>query len=131
MYPSNQLEPSPLQQRLHDKLKRDLSDTFLQALADPQTIEIMLNADGILWQECLGQTMHPIGHMNAQRAESVLRTMAACLNTVITCQQPTLEGELPLDGSRFAGQLFPVVSAPTFAVRKKAVAVFTLDRYVA
>src|SRR5580704_3653378 len=41
-----------------------------------------------------------------------------------------LEGELPLDGSRFAGQLPPVVSAPTFAVRKRASSVFTLDQYV-
>jgi Flp pilus assembly CpaF family ATPase len=41
-----------------------------------------------------------------------------------------LEGELPLDGSRFAGQLPPVVPAPTFAIRKKAVAIFTLGQYV-
>jgi type IV secretion system protein TrbB len=58
------------------------------------------------------------------------RTMAACLNTVITWDQPMLEGELPLDGSRFAGQLPPIVSAPTFAVRKRASSVFTLDQYV-
>ena len=41
-----------------------------------------------------------------------------------------LEGELPIDGSRFAGQLPPVVAQPTFAIRKKAVAIFTLDQYV-
>jgi P-type conjugative transfer ATPase TrbB len=41
-----------------------------------------------------------------------------------------LEGELPIDGSRFAGQLPPVVSAPTFAIRKKAIAIFTLGQYV-
>ena len=41
-----------------------------------------------------------------------------------------LQGELPLDGSRFAGQLPPVVSAPTFAVRKRASSVFTLNQYV-
>jgi P-type conjugative transfer ATPase TrbB len=37
---------------------------------------------------------------------------------------------LPLDGSRFAGQLPPVVPAPTFAIRKKAIAIFKLDEYV-
>jgi type IV secretion system protein TrbB len=36
-----------------------------------------------------------------------------------------------LGGSRFAGQLPPIVAAPTFAIRKKAVAIFTLDNYVA
>jgi type IV secretion system protein TrbB len=59
-----------------------------------------------------------------------LRTIAACLNTVITWDHPMLEGELPLDGSRFAGQLPPVVSAPTFSIRKRASNVFTLDQYV-
>jgi Flp pilus assembly CpaF family ATPase len=74
--------------------------------------------------------MEPIGHMSAARAEAVLRTIAACLNTVITWDQPILEGELPLDGSRFAGQLPPVVSAPTFSIRKRASSVFTLEQYV-
>jgi type IV secretion system protein VirB11 len=78
----------------------------------------------------LGGRMEPIGQMSATRAEAVLRTIAACLNTVITWDHPMLEGELPLDGSRFAGQLPPVVSAPTFAVRKRASSVFTLDQYV-
>ena len=113
-----------------EKLRRDFGPTFLAALNDPQTIEILLNADGTLWQETLCGEMEIIGHMSAARAEAVLRTIAACLNTVITWDQPMLEGELPLDGSRFAGQLPPIVSAPTFAVRKRASSVFTLDQYV-
>jgi type IV secretion system protein TrbB len=113
-----------------EKLRRDLGPTFLNALADPKTIEILLNADGTLWQEKLGGVMEPIGRMSAARSEAVLRTIAACLNTVITWDHPMLEGELPLDGSRFAGQLPPVVAAPTFAVRKRASSVFTLNQYV-
>ena len=118
------------QQRHLEKLRRDFGDIFMSALDDPKTIEIVLNADGKLWQERLGEPMKIIGSMTATRAESVMRTIAACLDTTITREKPTLEGELPLDGSRFAGQLPPVVSAPTFAVRKKASAVFTLDQYV-
>jgi type IV secretion system protein VirB11 len=38
---------------------------------------------------------------------------------------------LPETGERFEGLLPPVVAAPTFAIRKPAVAVFTLDDYVA
>jgi len=113
-----------------EKLRRDFGPTFLAALNDPQTIEILLNADGTLWQEKLGGQMEIIGEMRAARAEAVMRTIAACLNTVITWDHPMLEGELPLDGSRFAGQLPPIVSAPTFAVRKRASSVFTLDQYV-
>src|SRR5215471_20535864 len=113
-----------------EKLRRDFGPTFLDALNDPQTIEILLNADGILWQEKLGGQMEIIGQMSAARAEACLRTIAACLNTVITWDHPMLEGELPLDGSRFAGQLPPVVSAPTFSIRKRASSVFTVDQYV-
>ena len=113
-----------------EKLRRDLGPVFMGALNDPDTIEILLNADGILWQEKLGGHMQPIGRMSAARAEAVMRTIASCLHTVITWNQPTIEGELPLDGSRFAGQLPPIVSAPTFAVRKKASSVFTLEQYV-
>jgi type IV secretion system protein TrbB len=113
-----------------EKLRRDFGPTFLAALNDPLTIEILLNADGTLWQEKLGGEMEIIGEMSAARAEAVMRTIAACLNTVITWDHPMLEGELPLDGSRFAGQLPPVVAAPTFAVRKRASSVFTLAQYV-
>jgi len=68
--------------------------------------------------------------MTRFRAEAVLRTIAACLQTTITRDKPTIECELPLDGSRFAGQIPPVVPPPTFAVRKRASRVFTLDQYV-
>jgi type IV secretion system protein TrbB len=91
------------QGRRLEKLRRDFGPVFLAALNDPQTIEILLNADGTLWQEKLGGRMEPIGQMSATRAEAALRTIAACLNTVITWDHPMLEGELPLDGSRFAG----------------------------
>jgi P-type conjugative transfer ATPase TrbB len=116
--------------RLLEKLRRDLGVQVLDALNDPRTIEIMLNADGTLWQECLGKKMLTIGKMQPSRAEAVMRTIATCLDTTITRKNPILEGELPLDGSRFAGQIPPIVHAPTFAIRKKASAIFSLDRYV-
>ena len=44
---------------------------------------------------------------------------------------PRVSAELPATGERFEGLLPPVVAAPTFAIRKPAVAVFTLGDYVA
>jgi P-type conjugative transfer ATPase TrbB len=41
-----------------------------------------------------------------------------------------VSAELPESGERFEGLLPPVVAAPTFAIRKPAVAVFLLDDYV-
>ena len=69
--------------------------------------------------------------MRVAQAQAIIETIAGYHGKEVTRQKPILEGELPLDGSRFAGQLPPVVPAPTFAIRKKAVAIFTLDQYVA
>jgi len=91
----------------------------------------MLNADGKLWQERLGETMQCIGSLRSAQAEAVIKTVAGYHGKEITRAKPIIEGELPLDGSRFAGQLPPIVSAPTFAIRKKAIAIFTLEQYVA
>jgi len=118
------------QERQLEKLRRDLAPVFLKALADPETVEIVLNADGFLWQERLGEPMGLIGNMTASHAEAVLRTVAACLQTTITRDNPTIECEFPIDGSRFAGQIPPVVTTPSFSVRKRASRVFTLQQYV-
>lgn len=116
--------------RAKEKLKRDLGELIEGALNDPKTVEIMLNSDGRLWQERLGETMRCIGSITEARAESIIKTVAGFHGKEVTRYKPLLEGELPLDGSRFAGQIPPVVSSPTFAIRKKALAIFTLNHYV-
>lgn len=121
---------TPSEERIHEKLRRDLGSTFINALQDPATIEIMLNADGVLWQEKLGQRMVKIGTMDSSKAEAAMRTIASVLKTTVTEDNPILEGSLPLDGSRFAGWLPPIVSKPSFAVRKKAILVYSLNDYV-
>src|ERR1700736_1421818 len=42
------------------KLRKDFGEVFLTALADPETVEICLNADGTLWQERLGEPLRLI-----------------------------------------------------------------------
>ncbi|CAE6823760.1 hypothetical protein R69658_05971 [Paraburkholderia aspalathi] len=116
--------------RIKEKLRRDLGPVLEAALADPKTVEVMLNADGKLWQERLGEKMRCIGEMKPERADAVIRSVAGYHGKVVTRSKPMIEGELPIDGSRFAGQLPPVVHAPTFAIRKRAIAIFTLDQYV-
>jgi P-type conjugative transfer ATPase TrbB len=112
------------------KLRKDFGETFLAALADPETVEIVLNGDGTLWQERLGEPLRRIGTMTATAADAAMRTLAAYHHTVLTRESPSIECELPLDGSRFAGQIPPIVPAPVFAVRKRASRVFTLQQYV-
>ena len=123
-------EHSTVSARAIEKLRRDIGPVIVKALADPRTVEVLVNADGGIWQERLGERMARIGDMSPQRAEAVIKTVAGFHGKTVTRLSPLIEGELPLDGSRFAGQLPPVVQAPTFAIRKKAIAIFTLDQYV-
>lgn len=117
-------------ERAKTKLARDMGSELLAALNCPRTVEIMLNADGRLWQERLGEPMRCIGELSRARSQAIIETIAGFHSKEITRHSPVLEGEFPLDGSRFAGQLPPVVPSPTFAIRKKASQIFTLDHYV-
>ncbi|MCD2514410.1 P-type conjugative transfer ATPase TrbB [Comamonas endophytica] len=121
---------SSLKERAKRKLERDMGPLLLGALNDPRTVELMLNADGRLWQERLGEKMQCIGALRAAQSEAIIKTIAGYHGKEVTRGKPVLEGEFPLDGSRFAGQLPPVVPAPTFAIRKRAVAIFALAQYV-
>ncbi|MGL4734168.1 MAG: P-type conjugative transfer ATPase TrbB [Enterovibrio sp.] len=120
-----------IKDRAKRKLERDLGPTLLQVLDDPKTVELMLNADGKVWVERLGEGMHCVSKLRSAQAQAIIETIAGYHGKEITRKNPILEGEFPLDGSRFAGQLPPVVLAPTFTIRKKAVAIFTLEQYVA
>ena len=115
--------------RLNQKLRSELGPIVMAALSDSTVIEIMLNTDGKIWVDKMGSGMIEVGTMTAPNAEALLGTIADSLHTVITRNQPILEGELPLDGSRFEGLLPPIVAQPTFTIRKKASMVFTLEQY--
>ena len=118
-------------ERIKHKLRRELGKTVLKALEDPDVIEIMLNPDGCLWLDRLGGSgMEFVGEMAPTSALAAMATIATTLDTTINAINPTLEGELPIDGSRFEGLVPPVVSGPTFTIRKKASKVFTLADYV-
>lgn len=119
-----------IKERAKLKLERDMGIELLAALNDPKTCEMMLNSDGKVWLERIGEKMQCIGTLRLAKAQAIIETIAGFHGKEVTRTKPLLEGEFPLDGSRFAGQLPPIVPAPTFAIRKKAVAIFTLDQYV-
>lgn len=113
-----------------EKLRRELGPVVGGLLDDPDVIEIILNQDGNLWAERLGRDMERVGTMLAWQAKAMMGTVASLMETVINGTNPILECELPLDGSRFEGMLPPVVPAPVFSIRKRAVKIFSLKDYV-
>lgn len=116
--------------RISEKLQRELGPVIVGLLSEPTVIEIMLNPDGTLWVERLGQGMDQFGTMASANAEALISTVASTLRAEITRDNPILECELPLDGSRFEALIPPVVAAPVFTIRRRALKVFTLADYV-
>ena len=118
--------------RLAETMKRQLG-AFCGLLAEPDLVELMLNADGTIWADRLGQGMSPAGSLPAASAESFIGTVASTLRSTVTRDNPILECELPaeppFDGSRFEALIPPIVTAPVFTVRRKASAVFPLAEY--
>lgn len=116
--------------RIQQKLLREVGPIIGGALVEEGVVEIALNPDGVIWIEKLGSGFEKRGEMAAAAAEALMNTIATCLHTTVTRENPILEGELPIDGSRFEGLLPPIVAQPTFTIRRKASRVFTLDEYV-
>ncbi|MBM0108557.1 Flp pilus assembly complex ATPase component TadA [Steroidobacter sp. S1-65] len=119
-----------LRQRLEEKLERECGAAMMAALRDPAVIEVLLNPDGKLWVDVAGKGMQFNGQtIESGAAESILTTCASMLHTTVTRDNPILEGEFPLDGSRLEGLLPPIVRRPCFSIRKRAASVYTLDDY--
>jgi type IV secretion system protein VirB11 len=92
----------------------------------------MLNPDGRLWIDRLSSGLTDTGeNLFAADAERIVRLVAHQVGAEVHAGAPRVSAELPETGERFEGLLPPVVIAPAFAIRKPAVAVFTLDDYVA
>ena len=113
-------------------LRTALGATITHLLEDPTVVEIMLNPDGRLWVDRLSQGLADTGErLSAADGERIVRLVAHHVGAEVHPRSPRVSAELPETGERFEGLLPPVVAAPAFAIRKPAVAVFTLDDYVA
>jgi len=101
-------------------------------LDDPAVVEIMLNPDGQLWLDRLREGLMDTGErLEPADGERIIRLVAHHVGAEVHAGNPRVSAELPETGERFEGLLPPVVAGPAFAIRKPAVAVFTLDDYVA
>ncbi|SCX23033.1 Type IV secretion system protein VirB11 [Agrobacterium sp. DSM 25558] len=127
MHPSRSGES---ERRLIANLRDALGDVIVAALNDLAVVEVMLNPDGKLFVERIGEGIRPAGDMVAHDAEAVIGRVAHALSTEINRERPIISGELPLGGHRFEGILPPAAPAPMFTIRKRASMLVALDRYV-
>lgn len=116
-------------------LRTAMGPTIAAALADPAVIEIMVNPDGALRLDKLGDgrietdTIYDPG-----QTERIIRLVASHAHGEVHAGAPIVSAELPPHGEgageRFEGVLPPVSEAPCFAIRKPAAKIYTLDDYV-
>src|SRR5579863_9294008 len=113
-------------------LRTALGPAIARFLEDASVVEVMLNPDGRLWIDRLAGGLSDTGErLSPGDGERILRLVAHHVGAEVHPNSPRVSAELPETGERFEGLLPPVVAAPSFAIRKPAVAVFTLDDYVA
>jgi P-type conjugative transfer ATPase TrbB len=113
-------------------LRTALGPRIAAWLEEPAVVEVMLNPDGRLWVDRLTAGLADTGErLSAADGERIVRLVAHHVGAEVHPGSPRVSAELPETGDRFEGLLPPVVQAPTFAIRKPAVAVFSLADYVA
>jgi type IV secretion system protein VirB11 len=113
-------------------LRTALGPAIAAWLDDPAIVEVLLNPDGRLWVDRLASGLADTGEqLSPADGERIVRLVAHHVGAEVHARAPRVSAELPETGERFEGLIPPVVAAPAFAIRKPAVAVFTLDDYVA
>ena len=101
-------------------------------LDEPRVIEIMLNPDGRVWVDRAGEGMSLTETvMMPSEAEAFLRFVATESRATLSDDMPALAGTLPHWLARVQGFIPPVVSRPSFSIRKPAPVVYSLDDYLA
>lgn len=113
-------------------LRTAMGPFIAAALDDPDVVEVLLNPDGTLWIDRLSSGRAPTGvSLTAADGERIIRLVASHVRAEVHAGKPLLSAELPETGERFEGVLPPAVPGPAFALRKRAVGVIGLDRYIA
>ncbi|WP_407932545.1 P-type conjugative transfer ATPase TrbB [Acidiphilium iwatense] len=112
-------------------LRTALGPAIARFLEDASVVEVMLNPDGRLWIDRLSEGLADTGErLSPADGERIIRLVAHHVGAEVHAGNPRVSAELPGTGERFEGLLPPVVAAAAFAIRKPAVAVFTLVDYV-
>jgi type IV secretion system protein TrbB len=125
------------QDRRRAMLRTAMGPAIAAALADPAVIEVMVNPDGSLRLDRLGQGRTNTGiRLEAAEVERIIRLVASHVRVEVHTGNPVVSAELPprddgISSERFEGVLPPVSTGPCFAIRKPAAKLYTLDDYVA
>lgn len=118
-------------ERKLDALRHALGPAILEALTAPMVTEILVNPDGRLILDRIGEGRADAGvRLEPAARERVIRLIADYVGEPVTREDPRLSGVLPGTGERFQGFLPPVTTGPAFSIRKRPAVIWRLDDYV-
>ncbi|MCW3835056.1 hypothetical protein ACFQ1E_01640 [Sphingomonas canadensis] len=112
-------------------LRTAMGPAIAAALSDPLVVEVMVNPDGALRLDRLGEGRTDTGvRLDPAQVERIIRLVASHARTEVHGGAPILSAELPPHGQgageRFEGVLPPVALAPCFSIRKPAARIYGL-----
>ena len=126
---SGQAHPETLDRR-RTMLRTAMGQDIAAALADPLVIEVMVNPDGALRLDRLGEGRSDTGvRLGVPEVERIIRLVASHVRVEVHAGHPIVSAELPprdegVAGERFEGILPPVALAPCFTIRKPAARIY-------
>jgi type IV secretion system protein VirB11 len=117
--------------RKTEALRYALGDTIANALDDPKVVEVMVNPDGVIWTDRIGEGRKPTNiRISSDDAGAILRLLADHAGIVVNRDTPLVSATLPETGERFQGVFPPITQVPCFAIRKRPALVYLIDDYV-
>ncbi len=122
-------------ERRRAMLRSAMGPAIEAALSNAHVVEVMVNPDGALRIDVLGEGRVDTGvRMAPEQVERIIRLVASHARTEVHMAAPIVSAELPPHGEgageRFEGLLPPVSLAPCFSIRKPAARVYSLMDYV-
>jgi len=117
--------------RIYQAILNAMGPVLRELLLDDQVIEIMLNPDGQLWVDRMSEGMSLLNETIPKNdIETLIRLVASHCGQSCHEKSPSLSCVIPISNARFQAFVPPVVDAPSFSIRKRAIQVFTLEDYV-
>ncbi|MCE7988815.1 MAG: hypothetical protein DYG89_47275 [Caldilinea sp. CFX5] len=117
--------------RRRSALARALGLNIAEALAAPDVVEVLINADGRVWIDRAGVGLLLTEHrIIANDRETAIRLLAHEAGETVGENRPALATILPDSAARVQALLPPLVEAPVLAIRKRPSVIFSLDAYV-
>ena len=117
--------------RRRSALTRALGPAIAEALAAPDVVEALVNADGCVWLDIVGRGLERTEHrLSASDRETAIRILAHEAGETVSEDRPALATILPDSAARIQAVLPPLVEAPILSIRKRPAIIYTLADYV-